>query len=647
MRVTTPPPPAPTVHTISHPPIPEQAGKVKTPASAAEQRKPKKPRAIAPVAASTQQDPSDDPTPRAVPQELDADTHLAATALVEAVPVPSTTHEKRTLGRVAAKLRARHTTPPRDDAESATPSESSAPDEHDEHARPAQHTKADRSRPFRTLAQMVAVTPRATPEIAASPAMESNVQSSVGLPATPATPGAALQPDGPPVRMPVAPRERPALPAGEPERRHAPVARRLEQRLDERTLAAAPAPRASAWAERTPPGQTGRRPYTLPEADLVLVAASIQAGLAAALALAGAGLLLAGRVGGAWPLALGGILGAGGWGAYALTQRERHGGAPLLISQLAALAWMLALVGPRVAVLTLAAPLALYALRAAGRRATRLCLVAALTIYGVALALALTGIMRPSIHLSDDIAPFVDSALVALALFGALGLALELHAARERATAEAHARLYEQRTLRAWLAALRQRDEENVARLRAALEHALQDRPVERPELEGAHSSLGEYVTEVAATLDGLRRDREDRLRLEGALRRLTHAMERAWLGLPWVWPDNSDTPVDDLVALLKTPNPREMEPPALEDTPALVPLPTLDAERHTPPLEIPALRDHRRIHGTRAVPQLAASGTEGPPALLPAPKRSAPRTSPLPWREWDEWKDWGVGRER
>lgn len=568
----------------------------------------------------------------------------AAAPVAAATPETPVSSEKRTLGRVAAKLKTHRAMPrPRDGAEPETPS-AETPSAPDKRLRPTPPAKAERARPFRTLAQMAAVTPRTTPEIAAPPAasdMESSAASRIAA-------VAALQPDDPPARMPVVPRERPAPPAGEPERRRAPVTRRLEHRLQEHALASSAASRANAQAERVPLGRSGQRlRYSLPEADLVLVAASIQAGLAAALALAGAGLLLAGRAGGAWPLALGGILGSGGWGAYALTQRDRRGGAPLLISQLAALAWVLALVGPRVAVLTLAAPLALYALRAAGRRAAGLCLLAALAIYGVALVLALTSIIQPSVHLSDDIAPFVDSALVALALFGALGLAMELHAAREQATAEAHARLYEQRTLRAWLAALRQRDEENVARLRAALERVLHDRPVERPDLEGAHSSLGEYVAEIAAKLDGLRRDREDRLRLEGALRRLTRAMERAWLGLPWTWPDNSDTPVDDLVALLKTPSPREMEPPALEDTPTLVQLPTLDAERRTPPVEIPALRDRQRQQGTARVPWLAPSGTEGPPALLPAPKRSAPRTSPLPWREWDEWRDWGAGRER
>jgi len=40
------------------------------------------------------------------------------------------------------------------------------------------------------------------------------------------------------------------------------------------------------------------------------------------------------------------------------------------------------------------------------------------------------------------------------------------------------------------------------------------------------------------------------------------------------------------------------------------------------------------------------ANGTDGLPAMLPAPLRSAPRTSPLPWREWDEWKNWRGGRD-
>jgi hypothetical protein len=150
--------------------------------------------------------------------------------------------------------------------------------------------------------------------------------------------------------------------------------------------------------------------------------------------------------------------------------------------------------------------------------------------------------------------------------------------ARERSDAAARARLYELRLLRAELARVREHTERDGFAMEQALTGALRGRGIDPISAEGALSPVAERVNAVAERMATLQKDREDRLRLEAALRTLIRAVERGWLGLPWTWPDASGTMLDDLVALLRTPRPHEQRGGRRGDElPSFVTLPTVE----------------------------------------------------------------------
>ena len=134
----------------------------------------------------------------------------------------------------------------------------------------------------------------------------------------------------------------------------------------------------------------------------------------------------------------------------------------------------------------------------------------------------------------------------------------------------------------------------------------------------------------------------------------LTRAVERAWLGLPWAWPAPSGTSLDELVALLRTPNPRESQLDEWTyETMPLVPIPSSDSSLASPPWAVPT--QHPRVHQHLADPtwsfadipvvspehhsayeREASNGVQSDPSSA-----TAKRVSPLPWLEWDDWRSW------
>lgn len=65
---------------------------------------------------------------------------------------------------------------------------------------------------------------------------------------------------------------------------------------------------------------------------------------------------------------------------------------------------------------------------------------------------------------------------------------------------------------------------------------------------------LANMINAITARLPGLLRDREERLRLERAVRSVNEALERALAGFEWSWPSSSGTTVDYLIALIRSP---------------------------------------------------------------------------------------------
>jgi hypothetical protein len=392
------------------------------------------------------------------------------------------------------------------------------------------------------------------------------------------------------------------------------------------------------------------RPQPLPAADLVMPVAVVEAGIAAVSALTTAAQLLLGSAGAFWTLTLTIIAGLGSWLAYTLAygsaSDRRAAGTVLLGSQVGMLVWSLALIGPRASLLLVAPALLLLSLRMTGRMVAAAGLVTMVAVYMLCEILSLNQVLGPAMLLPSGWLAFLDSLLAVLGLGLFLVLALDLHAKRARADHLARVRLHELHQVRARAAQVRQWTEDQAVRLQELLIAALYGRGEVPSLLEGPLSPLNATIELFNERLTILQRDREERLRLEAALLSLTRSMERAWLGLPWTWPALSGTSLDQLVALLRTPTPRDLqsEEGVSQETSPLVPIPSLDPSVTPPPWEAPRVHPRVREHLSDLTWSFAQSATgEGlhnhqHDASSDGPSRVS---SPLPWVEWDEWRNW------
>ena len=298
------------------------------------------------------------------------------------------------------------------------------------------------------------------------------------------------------------------------------------------------------------------------EISLVVSVAAAHALVATAAALVAAGLAVMTPRSALWALALALIAGVGAGLAFVAGQRRMYaqGALWLLLSELGMLAWGLAALGPRPALVTLAVGGVALALRARGRTTATCTLVGALTLYAASLIATFMGMWRAPFTLGALPAALLDAACVAAGLTLALAAMAGWSASRAKTEAMAQASQHEAAFVRRGASAARERTEADAERLARTLGAALQGRGLARPtHADGPLSPLAETINVTAERIATLQRDREDRLRLEGALTGVLHAVERAWLGLSWSWPDPSGTPLDDLVALLRAPRPQDV----------------------------------------------------------------------------------------
>jgi chemotaxis protein histidine kinase CheA len=267
-----------------------------------------------------------------------------------------------------------------------------------------------------------------------------------------------------------------------------------------------------------------------------------------------------------WALALALIAGLGAWFGYLCAQLGRPllATLALLLSQLGAVAWTLALLGPRAALLALAPASVALALRGAGRLSAIGAGLAWFVLYLADLALTLAGAQHPHLALGLAGAALVDGALALVGLWLIVNILISLYTSRMNTVA--HGRAVEHVALQteAQLARLRTQVEDDAEELRRALLEALRGEQPARVYARGPLSAVAEAINEMADRLVDLRYDRTERKRLESATRRLTRVIERAWLGLSWSWPDATGTILDDLLALLRMPPPPDG--PALPD---------------------------------------------------------------------------------
>lgn len=394
--------------------------------------------------------------------------------------------------------------------------------------------------------------------------------------------------------------------------------------------------------ERRPRRMRVGHPMPLPRADVVLVVASLHAALAVVATLVGAALLLAGSRLWFWPLLLAGAAGPGGWVAYAASQAGRRhttAAAALACSQAGLLVWALAVAGPRTSLLLLVPGAVFLALRTSGRTTAALLAVAALAAYATDRVLSLVWGVPPVIPLDPLPSALLDGALAALGVLLAIAGAFDATAGRAQAELVARARLGEVRRLQARIDRLRRQSEDDAAALYRALDSALEGTPAHDAGVDGVLSPVVARIVDVGEYVADLRDELRERYSLEAALGQLALALERAWLGLAWSWPAPTGTPVDDVVSLLRTPNPRHLAPLVAEDQPtAPIPVPT-----------DPEMRARRRvIPSPRSNPNLTSGARHTDPRhdiahALARPELRPParHTSPLRWQEWDEWRAW------
>ena len=269
-----------------------------------------------------------------------------------------------------------------------------------------------------------------------------------------------------------------------------------------------------------------------------------------------------------WALALALIVGLGAALGYicAQTERPRLATLALALSQLGALTWALALLGPRAALLALAPASAAMALRGAGRLSAVALALGWLALFIADEVLTLTGALTVTLPLSGVGAALVDVALPVVGLWMVVSILNSLYISRLNVVARGRAVEHAALLTEAQLDRLRTQTEDDAEALRRALAQALRGEQPERVYARGALSVVADEVNTMADRLIDLRYDRAERKRLESATRRLTRVIERAWLGLSWSWPDATGTILDDLLALLRTPPPPDT-PDLRDDT--------------------------------------------------------------------------------
>ncbi len=373
---------------------------------------------------------------------------------------------------------------------------------------------------------------------------------------------------------------------------------------------------------------------TLPEVDLHEVVAGVYAACTAGTAFIGAALLINGSHAAAWPFSFAAIGGIGGLGGYGLLQRgaREAAGEVLVAAQLLALGWAFLLLGPQMGLLLLTPALLVLALRLSGPRAATCEAIAALVLFTLATILTQTGIYVPAIQ------PVGAGVVVLNVCCAVAGITLAyltffaMYDAEQVARATARSRTYDAHLLRERYSALRDGIQRDAEAIQTTLGNALRGSDQADLILDGPLSSSADLVRDIADRLATLQRDREERVRLEGALHTAIQAVERSWLGLPWSWPEPSGTALDDLLALLRAPRPARDASTSnwLDEQPTLVPLPTLYSPTSQPP------RSPISGAGWSSRPRhraATASAREARPVL---------RGPSIPeWSEWDTWPNW------
>lgn len=167
------------------------------------------------------------------------------------------------------------------------------------------------------------------------------------------------------------------------------------------------------------------------------------------------------------------------------------------------------------------------------------------------------GILRPTFTLDAHGTVWLDLVLAVVGI-GLLLVAVTLAMSQLRtALANEAAAAYTVRVLERRAQTKRVTLDADAIMLQAELAKTLRGRESRKvitcPDL----APLAAMINSTTERVPGLLRDREERLRLEKAIRDLVAALETAWAGYEWSWPAPTGTAIDRLVTILRPQRPR------------------------------------------------------------------------------------------
>jgi hypothetical protein len=394
------------------------------------------------------------------------------------------------------------------------------------------------------------ITPTAT-ALRTLSAMHPQLRSASGSHAKPATPS---QPKAPPLPPPMAPAPR-STPVPVEETPDLALGRAWRYPVVPQSLSSPLAgPRRGALSLPQVPGKarvalTAFRAWAVnaPHPGVLAWSAIAQATLALLSALVFATLALRDDPQALQALTFAALAGAPAGIAYTLASRRTLallGALALVASQVALFAWGFALVGPRPALLLLAPALIVVAMEMAGSALGALLAIGLGGVYAWFTLVPAHGVMMTA---------SLDLVAILLGLAAVCAALLSLNRSATDAERQAKGWRTEAERLDALNHAQRSQMEEEAGYLRGVLAEALLGRGVVRVALEGPLAKLSDMVYTVASRLLTLRRDRDERVRLEGALAQLMRAVEDSSLGSDAQWPRQTGTPVDTLSDQLRS----------------------------------------------------------------------------------------------
>ncbi|HKD74181.1 MAG TPA: hypothetical protein VKB76_01750 [Ktedonobacterales bacterium] len=178
--------------------------------------------------------------------------------------------------------------------------------------------------------------------------------------------------------------------------------------------------------------------------------------------------------------------------------------------------------------------------------------VAGVIGYITAVVLAQTHVLHPLLAVGDADLRWIDIGLVligaALMIFAIRLATTQLRRSLANEAATAHRLNVSERR---WQAKRTTIDADSIA-LQTEIARTLRGATPRSVTTCEEMAPLANMINVLTMRLPGLLADREERLRLEKAIRDLANTLETAWAGFEWEWPSPSGTTVDRIISKLR-----------------------------------------------------------------------------------------------